>query len=153
MKPILVHSWFYANPLEFSAEPYKLRIKSWMIHYEVEWFRTYTIELFCFPGNWNWFHEKRFDRVSRKKYILGFVVAVELMKGPVKNWFLKYHSSTLSAIVQRIFVFIFKFLTILTLVLMIISLTRCRCLWLTVRAPLKFVVRRLLTINIGSISD
>ena len=34
-----------------------------------------------------------------KKYILGFVVAVKLIKGAVKNRFLKCNLSTLSAIV------------------------------------------------------
>ena len=66
--------------------------------------------------------------VSRKGYILDFVVAVQLIKGAVKDRFLKCNLSTLSAVVQLIFVFIFKFLIILTLAVMIIGLTRCRCL-------------------------
>ena len=99
-----------------------------MIHYEVEWFHTYAVEHFCFTRKRNWFHEKRLDRVSKKRYILGFVVAVQLMKGAVKNRFLKCNLSTLSAVVQLISVFSFKFLIMLTLAVMTIGLTRCRCL-------------------------
>ena len=99
-----------------------------MIHYEVEWFHTHAIELFSFPRKRNWFYEKRLNRVSKKRYILGFVVAVQPIKGAVKNRFLECNLSTLSAVVQLIFVFIFKFLVILTLAVMIIGLTRCRCL-------------------------
>ena len=99
-----------------------------MIHYEVEWFHTYAIERFCFPRKRNWFHEKHLDPVSKKRYILGFVVAVQLIKGAVKHRFLKCNLSTLSAVVQPTYVFIYQFLIILKLAVMIIGLTRCRCL-------------------------
>jgi hypothetical protein len=40
-----------------------------MIHCELEWFRTYVIERFCVPWNWNWFRHEGFGRVSAGKTI------------------------------------------------------------------------------------